>query len=95
MGEESPLGAGTFHFTFNSGPNLTGGCWSSATPEPFGPRNLGHARGWSAPKLMLTSHPTVTMTIKFFIAFPSMLGISAILGKSRVGAQPLPAVTGL
>jgi hypothetical protein len=42
IGDESPLGTGFFHFTFLSGPTSTGGFWSSATPDPPGPRNCGH-----------------------------------------------------
>ena len=44
---EARSGPATFHFTFLSGPNSTGGFWPSATPEPFGPRNCGQASGSS------------------------------------------------
>src|SRR5262245_26944987 len=57
MGEESPLGAGTFHFTFFSGPNSTGGFALSAIPDPLGPRNLGHASDLSAANPSLTNTP--------------------------------------
>ena len=53
IGDEKPLGAATFHFTFVSGPSSTGGRWPSATPEPPGPapelkrfeRLIGHYTG--------------------------------------------------
>src|SRR5688500_14044202 len=48
IGDERPGGAGTFQRTFLSGPNSTGGFWSSATPDPLGPRNWGQASGRSA-----------------------------------------------
>src|SRR5262245_30619672 len=49
MGEDPPFGAVTFHFTFLSGPNSTGGFCPSATPDPPGPRNCGHgpAGAWA------------------------------------------------
>src|SRR5262245_44554071 len=63
MGEESPLGAGTFHFTFLSGPNSMGGFALSAIPDPLGPRSLGHASDLSAacPSLMNTPNDINTM----------------------------------
>src|SRR5204863_9240573 len=42
IGDDQPPGALTFHLTFLSGPNSTGGFCSSATPDPPGPRNCGH-----------------------------------------------------
>jgi hypothetical protein len=60
IGEENPLGAGTFHFTFFSGPNATGGFWPSATPDPPGPRNWGQASGGSAAGAMAAQAATVT-----------------------------------
>src|SRR6266851_9593133 len=49
IGDDIPVGARTFHFTFLSGPNSTGGFWPAATPDPPGPRNCGHASGVSPP----------------------------------------------
>ena len=49
IGDESPAGTGTFHFTFLSGPMSTGGFSSIAMPDPLGPRNRGHASEFSAP----------------------------------------------
>src|SRR5687768_14914252 len=51
IGDETPLGAATFHFTFLSGPSSVGGCCSSATLEPPGPRNCGHGEGPAANEL--------------------------------------------
>src|SRR5262245_65685914 len=73
-GEDSPLGAGTFHFTFLSGPNSTGGFWSSATPEPPGPRNWGHASGLSPPRPAATNTATATSAIDPF-TLPSSLDV--------------------
>src|SRR5262245_13456494 len=42
-GDDAPGGTGTFHARFSVGPNLTGGFWSSATPDPAGPRNCGQS----------------------------------------------------
>src|SRR5262245_3359680 len=70
-GEESPLGAGTFHLTFLSGPNSTGGFWSSATPDPFGPRNCGHTSGLSAPTATVVSTPSATHASVLFIIVTS------------------------
>src|SRR3979411_3327767 len=38
IGEDDPAGTGTFHLTFLSGPNSTGGFWPCATPAPPRPR---------------------------------------------------------
>src|SRR5687767_391151 len=57
IGDESPLGTTTFHFTFFSGPNSTGGFWFSATPDPLGPRKRGQASRSCAPELAAITTP--------------------------------------
>src|SRR5262245_12341667 len=42
-GDDAPGGTGTFHARFSVGLNLTGGFWSSTTPDPAGPRNCGQS----------------------------------------------------
>src|SRR5256712_12698375 len=69
IGEERPLGAGTFHFTFLSGPNSTGGFWPSATPEPSGPRNRGHASELSAASPTAVNASTDTNAINSFMSW--------------------------
>ena len=68
IGEESPLGANTFHFTFLSGPNSTGGFWPSAMPDPSGPRNLGHTSDLSAASPPAVNIPTDINTINGFMS---------------------------
>src|SRR5256885_1762798 len=60
IGDDSPGGAGTFHLTFWSGPNSTGGFWSSATPDPLGPRNCGQASDLSAASPTAAAMATAT-----------------------------------
>src|SRR6476660_8345365 len=67
IGDDSPGGAGTFHLRFLSGPNSTGGFWSSATPDPLGPRNCGQASGLSA-----ASPAAATATIATDASIPFM-----------------------
>src|SRR5262245_12777119 len=68
IGDERPLGTGTFHFTFFSGPNSTGGFASSAMPDPFGPRNRGQASDFSALEPGVANIPaTRTVKINGFI----------------------------
>src|SRR5262245_25790534 len=69
IGEESPLGAETFHFKFLSGPNSTGGFALSATPEPFGPRNRGHPSELSALNAVVVNTPPASNAINSFIRF--------------------------
>src|SRR4051812_14014115 len=72
IGEENPGGTLTFHFTFLSGPNSTGGFCPSATADPFGPRNCGHASGASAPSPATANTPTATDAIHFLMPSPSL-----------------------
>src|SRR5262245_4969573 len=72
-GEDSPGGAGTFHFTFLSGPISTGGFWSSATPEPLGPRNCGHAAGWSAARAAAANTASAADAFTPSVSSPSMV----------------------
>src|SRR5262245_44341201 len=67
IGEDRPLGTGIFHFTFLSGPISTGGFWPSATPDPFGPRNLGHGDS-SAPKLIALNNRLAAITTDAFMS---------------------------
>src|SRR5262245_59241245 len=67
IGEDKPLGAEDFHFTFLSGPNSTGGFWPSATPEPSGPRNRGQTRDFSALKPFIANAPISNSAISFLI----------------------------
>src|SRR5262245_36970712 len=71
VGEENPAGTGTFHLTFLSGPNATGGFWPSATPDPPGPRNPGHASGLSPASPADANTPKATDAINPFMALPS------------------------
>src|SRR5882672_9878074 len=71
-GEERPVGAGTFHFTFLSGPNSTGGFWPSATPDPFGPRNWGQASDLSAASPTPVNAPTDTNATNSFMSWNSL-----------------------
>src|ERR1700722_14562780 len=48
MGDDAPGGTATFHAKFSFGPNLTGGFFFSATPEPLGPRNCGQSAAKSS-----------------------------------------------
>src|SRR4029434_1591607 len=66
-GDESPLGTATFHFTFFAGPISTGGFWPSATPDPPGPRNCGHARGFSAPRPAAANTAHATSALQVFM----------------------------
>src|SRR3954468_386082 len=43
IGEEYPGASSVFQITLRAGPNSTGSPVTSATPEPFGPRNLVHS----------------------------------------------------
>src|SRR6266571_8211563 len=83
IGEERPLGADTFHLTFLSGPNSTGGFALSATPDPFGPRNRGHASAFSAASPTVANTFANTNTINSFMASSRLLlllrGISCTL----------------
>src|SRR5262245_33502892 len=67
-----PPGTNTFHLTFLSGPNSMGGFWSSATPDPLGPRNCGQASGLSAPSPAAATTATATDAIDPFISSPSV-----------------------
>src|SRR5262245_3334256 len=71
IGDESPLGAGTFHFTFFSGPNSTGGFCPSATPDPPGPRNCGQASGLSALSPTAANTPSAIIAMKLFMSITS------------------------
>src|SRR5262249_25591347 len=84
-GGASPAGAGTFHFTFLAGPNSTGGFSVSATPEPPGPRNWGHASGLSPPRPAATNAATATSAIDPF-TLPSSLDV----GTDGTGGRPPP-----
>src|ERR1700690_1384948 len=58
MGEDAPGGTATFHNRFSFRPNFTGGFWSSATPEPPGPRNcVQSAPNTSDVKMSATKQP--------------------------------------
>src|SRR5262245_58238019 len=70
IGDDSPPGAGTFHLTFLSGPSSTGGFWPSATPDPFGPRNWGHASALSAPSPEAANTASATEAIIPFMSSP-------------------------
>src|SRR5712671_3934060 len=67
IGDERPGGTDTFHLRFLSGPNSTGGFWSSATPDPFGPRNRGHTSDLSAASPAAVNTPIDTNTINSFM----------------------------
>ena len=67
IGDEKPLGAGTFHFTFLVGPTSTGGVCPAAIPEPAGPRNCGHAGG-SPPAAPVAHNPTSATAKTEFMA---------------------------
>src|SRR5262245_59461677 len=67
IGEESPLGTGTFHFAFLSGPNSTGGFAWSATPDPLGPRHRGHSRESSALSPQVVNHPAASTAIRKYM----------------------------
>src|SRR5262245_14647767 len=43
IGDDAPGGTGTFQTRLSFGPNFTGGFWSSATPDPAGPRDCDRA----------------------------------------------------
>src|SRR5580692_11446989 len=73
IGEENPLGTGTFHFTFLSGPNSTGGFCPSATPDPPGPRNCGQASGLSAPIPTAATVNSAIDAMNFVISMPSIV----------------------
>src|SRR6516164_9791404 len=75
IGEDRPAGAGTFHLRFLVGPNSTGGFWPSATPDPFGPRNCGHA-GPSPARPMVVHSPSATTAIIILMSSPSVVGNS-------------------
>jgi len=62
IGDESPPGTDIFHFTFLSGPTSTGGFWSSAIPDPLGPRNCGHTSGSFAKVAAAIAITNVTQT---------------------------------
>src|SRR5262249_55230219 len=85
MGEDRPPGTDTFHFTFLSGPNSTGGFWSSATPEPPGPRNCGQG-GASAPSPAAVNTPTATNAIHPLITLSSVDVITDRRGERCVRA---------
>src|SRR5262245_42034783 len=72
IGDENPPGTRTFHFTFLSGPNSTGGFWSSATADPPGPRNCGQASGLSAPSPTDANKPTAMDVIHPLMSSSSM-----------------------
>src|SRR6516165_8666107 len=73
IGEDRPPGAGTFHLRFLVGPNSTGGFWLSATPDPPGPRNCGHADP-SPARPAVTQRPSPTTAIIVLMAIPSIVG---------------------
>src|SRR5947208_10798742 len=82
MGDDAPSGAATFHLTFLSGPNSTGGFWSSATPDPLGPRNCGQASGLSAASpTAATAARATDASIPFMQNPPLVLGVS---GRERI-----------
>src|SRR5438552_16426833 len=92
IGEEDPAGAGTFHFTFLSGPNSTGGFWPSAAPDPPGPRNPGHASGLSPPVPTAANTPRATDAINSFMTLPSVVvdtGRRGEVGRAPGLANPL------
>src|SRR4051794_16377322 len=82
IGDDSPGGAGTFHLTFLSGPNSTGGFWSSATPDPLGPRNCGQASGLSA-----ASPTAATATRAADVNIPFMQNPPMVLGPFVSGSE--------
>src|SRR6516164_826971 len=69
IGEDRPAGAGTFHLRFLSGPNSTGGFWPSATPDPPGPRNCGHAEP-SPARPAVPKSPSATTAIIVRMSIP-------------------------
>src|SRR6516164_2081374 len=75
IGEDRPAGAGTFHLRFLSGPNSTGGFWPSATPDPPGPRNCGHA-GPSPARPAFAQSPSARTAIIVLMSTPSVVGTS-------------------
>src|ERR1700676_2031092 len=75
IGEDRPRGAGTFHLRFLVGPNSTGGFWPSATPDPPGPRNCGHA-GPSPAWPAVAKSPSATTAIIVLMSIPSVVGKS-------------------
>src|SRR5687768_13804551 len=87
IGEERPLGALTFHFTFLSGPSSTGGFWSSATPEPPGPRNCGQASGFSPATPAPANTPTATNAINVLMSTSSNEEHAAPYTHDNVGNQ--------
>src|SRR5580704_11682156 len=68
IGDDNPLGARTFHLTFLSGPNSTGGFWPMAMPDPPGPRNCGHASGFSPLGPPVANSPVTTNAIRAFMS---------------------------
>jgi hypothetical protein len=68
IGDDSPDGAGTFHFTFFSGPTSTGGFCPSATPDPPGPRNCGHPGASPAPSVTDANARTAANAMRAFIS---------------------------
>src|SRR5688572_21775174 len=82
IGDEAPLGAATFHFTFFSGPISTGGFCPSATPDPPGPRNRGHASRSSAPNATAANTPTANNAAHTFDAF---IARSSVVAGARSG----------
>src|SRR3954462_3760487 len=82
IGDDSPGGAGTFHLTFFSGPNSTGGFWSAATPDPLGPRTWGQVSGLlAAIPTAATAARATDASIPFMQTPPLVLGVS---GRERI-----------
>src|SRR5262245_9026560 len=72
-GDDMPLGTATFHFTFLVGPISTGGFCPSATAEPPGPRNCGHAGSPASPTAANT--PTAANASNRFMFVTSIVGV--------------------
>ena len=64
IGDDRPPGTRTFHFTFLSGPNCTGGFWPVAIPDPPAPRNCGHASCVSPARPTVARNPTTNQAQK-------------------------------
>src|SRR6476620_5743851 len=67
IGDEGPPGTDLFHFTFLSGPTSTGGFWSSAIPDPPGPRNCGHTSGSLAKHVVTDANTNATQLTNFIM----------------------------
>src|SRR5579864_6377442 len=84
------IGTATFQSTFFSGPNDTGGLAPSATPEPFGPRNCGQARGLSSPRPTDATSKTVKSAVSRFIS--SLLEITRLVDAASDVKAPQPVI---